>query len=79
MENVTDKKLSFPQRNWFLLCVMVAILSPMVVYWIQNGARKVSHEQTLDIQSKDSSYKVASPPGPADTSQKNKTADSAAH
>jgi hypothetical protein len=77
MEN-TDKKLSFPQRNWFLLCVLVAILSPLVVHWIQIGAHKESYKQSVDIKSKDSSYKITNPPGNDSASKAgNTTTDSA--
>jgi hypothetical protein len=79
MEN-TDKKLSFPQRNWFLLCVLVAILSPLVVHWLQTGAHKESYQQSIDIKSKDSSYKIANPPGTDSAPHGGKTAtDSASH
>jgi hypothetical protein len=84
MENVNNKKLSFGQRNWFLLCVLVAILSPIVVHFLQVGAHKESYKQSMDIRSSDSSkasdssYKVASPPQNqnSNTSQKQ---DSASH
>ena len=67
MENVNDKKLSFPQRNWFLMCVLVAVLSPLIVHWITIGAHGVSKEQSIDIgkRKSDTSYNVASPPGNA--------------
>ena len=63
MEN-TNTKLSFPQRNWFLLCVIVAILSPLVVHWVQAGARKESYNESVNTKpaGTDTSYKVASPP-----------------
>jgi hypothetical protein len=77
MENANDKQLSFPQRNWFLICVLVAILSPLVVHWVTIGAHRVSKQQSLDIKDrKDTSYNVASPPS-NDTSKK--SGDSAAH
>jgi hypothetical protein len=79
MEN-TDQKLSFPQRNWLLLCIVVAILSPLVVHWIQNGADKVSYQQSVDIKSKDSSYKMSNSPGSAATGDSSaKTSDSVKH
>jgi len=66
MEN-TSTKLSFPQRNWFLLCVIVAILSPLVVHWVQGGARKEAYNESINTRpaGSDTSYKVASPPMPA--------------
>ena len=82
MENTDNKNLSFPQRNWFLLCVVVAILSPLVVHFLQAGAQKESYKQSIDIRSADpskttdSSYKVASPP---DNTGGNKKGDSTTH
>jgi hypothetical protein len=78
MENTDTKNLSFPQRNWFLLCVLVAILSPLVVHWVQVGAHQENYQQSLNTRppstqpdnpataggagGTDSSYKVATPP-----------------
>ena len=82
MENTDNKNLSFPQRNWFLLCVLVAILSPLSVHFLQTSAQKESYKQSIDIRLSDSSkpndtsYKVAAPP---DNQAGNKKADSAAH
>jgi hypothetical protein len=71
MEN-TSTKLSFPQRNWFLLCIIVAVLSPLVVHWIQGRADKHNYENSLNMKpaGTDTSYRVASPPS-ADSSKKN--------
>ena len=83
MENTNDRKLSFPQRNWFLLCILVAIISPLVVNLVQRGAEKESYKQSMNEKpvsagnSTDTSYKVASPPGGTDSSKKN--ADSGSH
>ncbi|HMH34189.1 MAG TPA: hypothetical protein VK543_14225 [Puia sp.] len=78
MENTNDRKLSFPQRNWFLLCVLTAILSPLLVHFIQVGAGKQAYKQSVDIRYSDTSNKIASPPT-RDTAQKTKagTSDSA--
>jgi hypothetical protein len=84
MDNTNDRQLSFPQRNWFLLCVIVAILSPLVVHWVQAAAHKQSYQQSVDVRpahgdsgatgganagGKDTSYKVAAPPS-TDSSKK---------
>jgi hypothetical protein len=71
MENTNDGKLSFPQRNWLLLCIVVAVLSPLVVHWVRAGAHRRAYQQSVDIKpagstpsgGTDTSYKVASPPG----------------
>lgn len=76
MENTNDRKLSFPQRNWFLLCVLVAILSPLIVHYMGRSAEKEVYKQNMDIKpvnaanATDTSYKVASPAGAGDTSKK---------
>jgi hypothetical protein len=71
MENTNDKRLSFPQRNWFLLCVIVAVLSPLVVHLLHAGARKHVYDQETEVRdtaqntgpgSNDTANKVASPP-----------------
>ncbi|MDR3711800.1 MAG: hypothetical protein P4L51_03205 [Puia sp.] len=68
MENTNDRKLSFPQRNWLLLCILVAILSPLVVHLVHRSAESESYKQSMDEKpvragnSTDTSYKVASPP-----------------
>jgi hypothetical protein len=46
--DTNDQKLSFPQRNWFLLCVLVAILSPLVVHWIGNMAHHEAYIQATE-------------------------------
>jgi hypothetical protein len=64
--------------------VIVAILSPLVVHWVQAGARRSSYQQSVDVRpatgdsgatgstnagGKDTSYKVAAPPS-TDSSKK---------
>jgi hypothetical protein len=74
MENANDKQLSFPQRNWLLLCIIVAILSPLVVHWVHGAARKRVYTQETEVRdtarkggdsaaggATDTSNKVASP------------------
>ena len=48
MENTNDEKLNFGQRNWLLLCIIVAILSPVVVHWIQAGAHRESRRESME-------------------------------
>ena len=47
MDNANDKQLSFPQRNWFLICVLVAILSPLVVNWVTGAAHREAYKESL--------------------------------
>ncbi len=69
MDNADNKNLSFGQRNWLLLCILVAILSPIIVHFIQTGARKEVHRQAVERRYSDTSSKVASPPA-TDTGKK---------
>jgi hypothetical protein len=78
MENAENKNLSFGQRNWLLLCVIVAILSPFLVHVLRVVAHKKLYKQATTIRTsdsskaKDTSYNVASPP-------QNQKTDSVAH
>ncbi len=76
MENRSIEKLSFPQRNWLLLCILVAIFSPLIVHWVQAAAHKEAYRESKEIRpvnaggaapaggaaGQDSSYKMSSPP-----------------
>jgi hypothetical protein len=44
----SNNHLSFPQRYWFLLCLVVAILSPILVNSLQALAHKTSYNQAMD-------------------------------
>jgi len=71
VDNVSPR-LSFPQKNWLLLCIVVAIVSPLLV----SGITAVSHQKMRrdaverngaaypagDSVAKDTSYHVATPP-----------------
>ena len=69
MDNTNDRRLSFGQRNWLLLCILVAIISPLIVHLIRSGARKQLHKEATEVRFTDTSSKVASPPG-SDTGNK---------
>ena len=78
MENVNDKQLSFGQRNWFLLCVLVAILSPLFVHFIKVAAKTKNYNQRNEIRRSsdtDTAYHIASPPtgSAADSGTKTKS------
>lgn len=70
-DNVTTK-LSFPQRNWLPLCIIVALVSPLAVTGFKavthKKAQKVSVERNGaaylggDTSVRDTSYHVATPP-----------------
>jgi len=79
MDNVKDRNLSFPQRNWLWLCLLSAILSPLLLHFLQAGAKRRNYDSAIrrlssdSARARDSSYNVASPPaGPG-------VNDSAAH
>ena len=66
MENTNDKKqLTFPQRNWLLLCLIVAILSPLAVHLVQGAAREKVYDQAIHPAptASDTSYKMSASPG----------------
>jgi hypothetical protein len=70
-DNVT-LKLSFPQRNWLLLCIVIALASPLAV----SGFKALTHKKpekvpverngssylSDDTTHRDTSYHVAAPP-----------------
>jgi len=48
-DNVKNEELlSFPQRHWFLIVIVVAILSPVVFSWVQAAARHRAHQQSTE-------------------------------
>ncbi|WP_153796151.1 hypothetical protein [Foetidibacter luteolus] len=51
MEQVHRHKLSFPQRNWLLLCILVAIITAVTVYYLRGR----SNSNTVDIENASSS------------------------
>jgi hypothetical protein len=48
MPETDNIDLSFPQRHWFLICIFVAILSPVVVNWVGTLAHKEAHSQSVE-------------------------------
>jgi hypothetical protein len=72
MDSMKEDRLSFPQRHWLILCIVVAILSPIVVRALQSMAHKTNYNQAMETRPghagdsgtavKDTSYKVAVPP-----------------
>jgi cytoskeletal protein RodZ len=65
MDKVDNKGLSFPQRNWLLLCIIVAILSPIVVHLLQSGAQSKNYNEVTHPVMTDTSYKMSASPGNA--------------
>ncbi|HEV2354851.1 MAG TPA: hypothetical protein VGR89_11435 [Puia sp.] len=71
-----EERLSFPQRNWLLLCVIVAIVSPIFVHaihvevarkWYNHSVRQRqnavgTNNSDSEKVTRDTSYHVASPP-----------------
>jgi hypothetical protein len=74
MDSMKESGLTFPQRHWLILCIVIAILSPIVVQALQNLAHKTNYNQATEVKpvrsgagalpadAKDTSYKVAAPP-----------------
>jgi len=88
MENNNQKKLTFPQRNWLLLCILAAILSAMAVHFVQTAAQKENYRQSIesvhrDTSGRDTANQMSSPPGSTgakkDSGAGKKGADSAKH
>jgi|GEM_PF-2139124 hypothetical protein len=75
MENTDDRRLSFPQRNWLLLCILVAILSPLLVHELHGIASKKSNETSANSRipapTRGTSYRMSAPPSnPRDSNYK---------
>jgi hypothetical protein len=61
--------LTFPQRNWLPLVLIVALVSPLVVTGVKAMTHKPVHEEPVvrtaipgDSSGRDTSYHVATPP-----------------
>jgi hypothetical protein len=71
VDNISPR-LSFPQKNWLLLCIIVAILSPLLVSGITAVTHRKLYKESVerngaaypagDSVAKDTSYHVATPP-----------------
>jgi len=74
--NSSNDRLSFPQRYWLLLCIAVAILSPILVNSLQALAHKSSYNQAMDRKPVQGASGSLSPSGGAvaqgDTSSANR-------
>ena len=72
--DTNDRQLTFPQRNWLLLCIIVAVLSPLVVHWVQAAAHHEAYEQSTHIKPRGNEAGGSNPPAGApagsDTSYK---------
>jgi len=43
-----EQRLSFGQRNWLLIAIIVAIVSPIVVGWLQAGRNSQLYNETKE-------------------------------
>ncbi|HWB94933.1 MAG TPA: hypothetical protein VG605_23925 [Puia sp.] len=68
-----DKGLNFAERHWLLLCIFVAILSPLVVHWVQGAAHRESYQESVEQKTVHGGVGGMSPSGgavaPGDTSR----------
>lgn len=68
-----DKGLNFAERHWLLLCILVAILSPLVVHWVRAAAHRESYHETIEQPVVNGGVGASSPSGgavaPGDTSR----------
>lgn len=67
-ENTAEERgLTFPERNWLLLVILVAIASPLVVHWVWPGhineqSSKTGPSTNTAKAGNDTTYHVATPP-----------------
>ena len=61
----SNEGLSFPQRHWLILCIVVAILSPLLVKSLQALAHKSSYNQAMEQKPVQSGNDGSSPSGGA--------------
>jgi hypothetical protein len=45
------QELSIPQRYWLVLCILVAIFSPIVVGWLDAAAHHLSYKEATEQRS----------------------------
>jgi hypothetical protein len=68
-----ESGLTFPERHWLLLCILVAILSPLVVHWIQGAVDKKNYGESLEQRTVQGGMGGSTPSGgavaPGDTSR----------
>jgi hypothetical protein len=71
--NSSNDRLSFPQRYWLLLCIVVAIVSPILVNSLQVLAHRTSYNQAMNQKPVQGGNGGLSPSGgavaPGDTSR----------
>ncbi|SRR6185437_14636595 len=71
--SAAESGLTFPERHWLLLCILVAILSPLVVHWIQGTVDKKNYEQSLEQRTVQGGVGGSTPSGgavaPGDTAR----------
>lgn len=72
-DRAENEKLSFPQRYWLLLCILVAVLSPIIVGWLNAAAHHVIYKQAVE----QTSGQGGATSGSADASGSAGTSDSA--
>ena len=58
-----NEKLSFPQRYWLLLCIIVAIFSPLIVNWLDAAAHHMAYKQATESSSTNGASSGSSPSG----------------
>lgn len=68
-----DGGLTFPERHWLLLCILMAIFSPLAVHWISAAAHRESYRQSMDQKTVNGGVGGSSPSGgavaPGDTAR----------
>jgi hypothetical protein len=71
--DTANERLSLPQRYWLLLCILVAIFSPLVVQWLNAEAHNIAYKQATEHPAVSGGSGGTSPSGgavaPGDTSR----------
>jgi hypothetical protein len=55
MKNMQDRRLTFPQRNWLLLCLFTAMLTVLVYYLVDSNNRNNSRFNQIETTNSSSS------------------------
>ncbi len=62
MEKNNNSRLSFPQRYWWLLCIVVCFASPVAWHYIRRGFRGNQSKQMIQIENAKSSDSFTNAP-----------------
>lgn len=64
-EYTAERRLSFPQRYWLLLCIFAAIFSPICVGWLNAAAHHMRYKEAIEQHTVSGGSGGSSPSGGA--------------